>query len=172
MAYKAWALALCVLLGSPACAADDGDEASFDYGRDEMRSTIEGTWEGSSRSADGTEGPALTLTLTYTEPETKPLCANRTLAREGAYADAVAPRCISRSSVNVAGTLNGPLASSDVSVRGTFSVFSLRFDERGTLDANVAGRRLSAELANGTLDGNVVDERGAVAFAFSAKRRP
>ncbi|MBX3204239.1 MAG: hypothetical protein KF764_04175 [Labilithrix sp.] len=172
MACKAWALALGVLVGSAACAADDAEEESFDYGRDEMRSAIEGTWEGSSEKPDGTAGPALTLTLTYTAPDAKPLCANRTLSRDGASADAVAPRCISASSVNVTGTLKGPLASGDGSLRGTFSVFSLRFDERGTLDANIDGHRLGAELSNGTLGGTVLDESGAVTFGFSAKRRP
>lgn len=156
-----------------ACSSDPDDDAKFDYGKDEMRSAIEGTWEGASPTAGGGTAP-VTLTLVYAAPDVKTLCGNRVLGHD---VSAVAPRCIDMSSVNLRGTMTMRFGETDAPreapLRGTFDVMSLRFDGRGMVAADVDGQRLEATLANDVLDGSLFaapDRAGKV--GFSLRRRP
>lgn len=171
MSDRRWAFGLVAILASAACSNASEEEESFDYGRDEMRSAIEGTWEGTSRRADGSAGPAMTLKLVYSTADTKPLCDNRLLSDQGS----ISLQCTSMSSINVTGTMTAPLdanaAPRDLALRGTFDVLSLRFDGRGLLHAEVDGRQLDATLSNEVLEGNLTESDGASKLAFSAQRR-
>jgi hypothetical protein len=144
-------------------SSGDGDDEKFEYGRDEMRSAIEGTWEGTA----GTE--PITLSLVYASPDVKPQCGNRTLSGD------VGPLCISSSSVNITGTVQlGPTANGSVPLEGSFSVLSLRFDGHGMFSAKSDKGQLFAELANGVLEGNLQAEGGpppASPVAFSLRRK-
>lgn len=171
MSNRWWALGLVASLASAACSNASEEEESFDYGRDEMRSAIEGTWEGTSRRADGSAGPTMTLKLVYSTADTRPLCSNRLLSEQGT----ISPQCMSMSSINVTGTITAPVdanaAPSDLALRGTFDVPSLRFDGRGLLHAEVDGRKIDATLSNEVLDGNLTATDGSIELSFSAQRR-
>ena len=173
MSHRGWVFGLVAILASAGCSNASEDEESFDYGRDEMRSAIEGTWEGTSRRADGSAGPAMTLELVYSTSDTKPLCGNRMLSH--GEQGSVSPQCTSQSTINVTGTVTAPsvanAAPSDLSLRGTFEVWSLRFDGRGFLQAEVDGRQLDATLSNEVLEGNLTESDGTTKLAFSAQRR-
>lgn len=169
MSSRAWLVGLAAILAAVACNDDDTDDASFDYGRDEMKEAIEGTWEGTSKAEGGAESP-VTLKLTYTTPDARPQCGNRVLS-----SGAIAPRCMDLSSINVTGTLTSRPAASeaprDVLVRGTFEVMSLRFNGQGELQAEVDGDRLGASLANDVLQGDVQGRDGALRWRFTLQRK-
>ena len=153
-----------------ACNDASEDEPPFDYGADEMKEAIEGTWEGTSKpDAAGASGSPVTMKLTYSTPAARPLCGNRVLAH-----GALTPRCADMSSINVTGTLTSRPAATEaareVSLLGTFVVASLRFTGQGDLQATVDGGRLSATLANDVLEGSLQDEGGAVISGFSLRR--
>ena len=115
----------------------------------------------------------MTLRLVYSTSDTKPLCGNRmlSLGEQGS----VSPQCISQSTINVTGTVTAPVdanaAPRDLALRGTFEVWSLRFDGRGLLHAEVDGRELDATLSNDVLEGNLTESGGSTKLAFSAQRR-
>lgn len=145
-----------VIVASVACGASDTteEEPSFDYGRDEMKAAVEGTWEGTS-AAGGAES-TVTLTLTYVTPDARTLCSNRVLS--------VSPRCADMSSINVTGTLTSRDPSTDTprehAFRGTFFVPSLRWSGAGELEGDLDGSRLTARLDGGALEGTIVDGAG------------
>ena len=173
MSGRRWVFGLVAILASAGCSSASEEEESFDYGRDEMRSAIEGTWEGTSHRADGSAGPAMTLNLVYSTADTKPLCNNRMLSH--GEQGSISLQCESMSSVNVTGTVTAPLDANatprDLALRGTFDVTGLRFGGHGLLHAEVDGRQLDATLSNEVLEGNLTESDGSSKLAFSARRR-
>ncbi len=154
-----------------ACNGDE-DEADFDYGRDEMKAAIEGTWEGTTQeSSTAASVTPVTLRLVYGAPDTRPLCGNRVLAN--GEAQLVGPRCADMSSMNVTGTWSPTSApAGDLAVRGTFAVYSLRFDGHGELHADLADqKKLMARLSDGTLEGSLQGADGAVIAGFTLRRK-
>jgi hypothetical protein len=170
--YSLGLVTLLSVVASAACTSSESDE-SFDYGRDDMRSAIEGTWEGTSLLADGSAGSPVTLSIVYSTPDAKTLCASRVLGRH--EPGAVAPRCVATSSMNITGTMTARFGSTDaprdLPVRGTFDVMSLKLDGRGTLSAEVNDRRLEATLSNEVLEGNLSRQADASSLGFSLRRR-
>ena len=170
-----WVLAFVGATLLVACSNDvSEDEPAFDYGGDEMKAAIEGTWEGTSKPDAAGAGSPVTLKLTYATPDTRPLCGNRVLASGESLTSGIAPRCIDMSSINVTGTLTSRPAATeaprDMPVRGTFLVASLRFTGHGDLEAEVDGGRLSATLSNDVLEGDLQGQDGAVIAAFTLRR--
>ena len=167
MLGRRWSVVFAVMTSLVACTHDDDPE--FDYGRDEMKEAIEGTWV----SDDGAAGAPITLTLVYSAPETRPLCGNRMLSSDGAQL--VVPRCTHMSSMNITGTLTSRPAASeparDLSVRGTFGVWSLRFTGVGFLEGHVEDDALSATLSNGVLEGTLRGADGVQTSSFTLRRK-
>lgn len=162
--------ALLVLLSALAGCSSEDQDAQFEYGRDDMRSAIEGSWEGTATL--GAADEPMKMTLVYSAPDARPLCGNRVLS---VGAGSLAPRCVDVSSIHVTGVLNARLGDADardVAVRGTFEVASLRFDGRGALDAEVDGRRLEAALAGDVLEGSVGAPDGSSSLPFTLRRAP
>lgn len=161
--------AVSLSIGCGTTSSADEEEAEFSYGRDEMRAAIEGTWAGASST-----GAPVTLSITYSAPDVQPRCGNRVLDLDG-DPSVVSPRCIDMSSVNVTGILRATFGAEsdprDASMRGTFEVMSLRFDGHGLLEAEVDGRRFSATLADGVLDGNLVASGGASEGRLTLRRK-
>ena len=173
MSYRGGVFGLVAILASAGCSNASEEEESFDYGRDEMRSAIEGTWEGTSKRADGSAGPAMTFRLVYATADTKPLCNNRMLSH--GEQGSIFLLCVSQSTINVTGTVTAPSDASaaprDLALRGTFEVWSLRFHGGGFLQAEVDGRQLDATLSNDVIEGNLTESDGSTKLAFSAQRR-
>jgi|GEM_PF-5823161 len=174
MSNRRAVVGLVAMLSLVGCSAD-ADEPDFDYGRDEMKEAIEGSWEGTMTPADGSAASPVTMTLVYGAPGTRPLCGNRVLSSGEAFL--VGPRCMDLSSINVTGTLTSlPAAGRDdeareVPVRGTFEVWSLRFTGRGELMADVDDQKLAASVSNGVLEGVLQTADGNPKSSFSLRRR-
>jgi len=165
---------LLAVLALTACGSAGDEEPSFDYGRDEMKQAIEGTWNGTAKAV-GSAAPdeQMTLKLTYTASDLSAQCNNRVLSSEDARRG-IAPRCVAVSSMNVTGTLTslGEAGGSarEMLVRGTFEVMSLRFDGHGALEAEIDDGRLSAALSDDVLEGSVIAPDGAHVRTFSLHR--
>ncbi|HVH41472.1 MAG TPA: hypothetical protein VM925_03985 [Labilithrix sp.] len=170
---------LAIVLAIAGCSSDasrDEEEESFDYGRDEMKGAIEGTWEGSAKPGAGSDAPSsVSLTLTYSASDVGTLCNNRVLSRDSVHG-VIAPRCMDMSSMNVSGTLTSLHAATsnpaqNVAVRGSFSVMSLRFTGGGHLQAEFDGGTLGAELSSDVLTGSVARADGTTSFEFELRRK-
>lgn len=156
-----------VVVGSAGCSnrGSETDDSDYDYDGDDMRAAIEGTWTGDLETNGASTSTPLTLKLSYLAPDSvQPACGNRQLSGEVA----VAPRCVDLSSINVTGTADGIAdeggGSTGITLLGTFTVMSLKFDGRGFLDGKVGGgRSFTANLADGTLTGNVSSADGSLA---------
>ncbi|MDF2696019.1 MAG: hypothetical protein K0S65_4402 [Labilithrix sp.] len=149
-----------------ACNNASEEDESFDYGRDDVRAAIEGTWEGTSSSTGGAATP-VTLTLAYATADAQTLCGNRILS------GAVAPRCMDISTMNVSGTFTSETVSArNQAFRGSFGVYSLRFAGQGELSAEIDGKRLGGSLSNDVLEGTLTGQAGEVLISFSLRRRP
>jgi hypothetical protein len=163
--------------GSSSSSSSDGDE-SFKYGRDEVRSAIEGTWEGSTTNADGSAGSPVTMTLTYAPSDAQTLCNTRVLSNADPLQGIVGLRCSSESEMNVTGTITPPSSgdeatpvSREIAIRGFFIVAGLNFDGDGALTATADGRSLDAVLSNAVLKGSLKEPGGGIAFNFSLQRK-
>jgi len=157
-----------------ACGSEGDEEASFDYGRDEMKQAIEGTWNGTAKAVgSGAPDEQMTLKLTYTAPDLSAQCNNRVLSSEDARRG-IAPRCAAVSSMNLTGTLTSVSeaggSAREMVVRGTFAVMSLRFDGHGEIEAEIDDGRLSATLSDDVLGGSVFAPDGAQLRTFSLRR--
>lgn len=165
-------IALVIALGSTACGGDD-DASSFSYGVGEMRSAIEGTWEGTSRTSEsGTEAP-ITMTLAYVSSDTKPQCTSRLLSRD--ERESIGPRCIDMSTISVNGKMVARFSATETArerlVQGTFDVMSLKFDGHGMLSILADNRHLEATLTDDLLEGSVHETPDSSAVTFSLHRR-
>jgi hypothetical protein len=162
---------LVALLSLAACNSASSSEPEFDYDGDDLREAIEGTWEGTS-NGDAAATP-VTLTLVYASPDAHTLCGNRMLALGE---PTLAPRCMDYSTMNVTGSLaterdveSFPRTSPEA-FRGSFVVYSLRFDGRGELDGQLDGARLSAVLSNDVLEGSVTGDGKQLEFSLRRRR--
>ncbi len=175
MSVRASVFGLLAILCSAACGNDAADE-DFDYGRDEMKNAIEGTWEGTSTPAGSeTAGAPVTLTLVYSNADTHALCDQRVLAYDGVLDTSLAPRCMSTSWMNIYGTFTSRAAASapprDDVVRGRFAVWSLRFTGDGELEAEVGdGKQLTATLSNDVLEGSIGSSDGKTHFTLRRRQ--
>lgn len=127
-----------------ACLVDDGDD--FQYGANEMRAAVEGSWEASLTSADGTPSTVIFNLMQGTGPGT--VTAGRAdKARRSAAALLVRPAaacgerqlvrgaaaCASSSSMPLEGTfVSGDPVYSAAPMRGRFVIWGLAFTSGAT----------------------------------------
>lgn len=143
---------------------DDDDDAGrdFQYGVEEMRTTVVGDWAGDFVPKSGA-ATTLTLRLEHSPPGTKPACGNRALG--------AGVQCIDSSTLAVKGTLStADGAYRDVPVEGEFMVLGLTMSG-GSLSLRLEGdASLSAEWAQGGFRDGSVQKGGAESATFTLRR--
>ncbi len=122
---------------------------------DEVRPSIEGTWNGTITEG-GSQKP-LKLTLKYVKGGVTTQCSNRTLNEPGA----LRINCVDVSTLNLEGdiALNGQITV----VNGSFMIMESKFQNRGEVSLQSPAKtttRLDAMLANGKLEGSLTLEEG------------
>lgn len=141
---------------------DDDDAPGFQYGVDEMRTTVVGDWVGDFVPKSGAT-TTLTLRLEHSPPGTKPACGNRALG--------TGVQCIDSSTLSVKGTLStADGVYRDVPVEGEFEVMGLTMSS-GWLSLRLEGdTNLSADWVQGGFRDGSVQKGGAESATFTLRR--
>jgi hypothetical protein len=151
------------LAGAACSLGPSEEEPDFQYGAEEMRSTVAGDWAGDFAPMGGA-ATTFTLRLEHAPPGTAPACGNRQLG--------VGWQCSDSSSLAVKGTFTtADGAYRDAPVEGAFTVDGLTFGSGGYLSLGLGDdTALDADWYGGKFRDGTIWKAQAQGGTFTLRR--